>query len=108
MARFEAVTSVGDGQAAVTLSGECDLSAREEFMAVLMGAVDAAPLVLVDLGAVTFLDSSGVHALVTAYRAALDRGRRLNIVNASGMVAHVLAITGVGGLLSPQDGARDG
>lgn len=108
MARFEAVTSVDGRRAAVVLSGECDLSAREECMAVLMTAVDTAPLVVVDLGEVTFLDSSGVHALVTAYRAAQDRGGRLSIVGANGMVAHVLDITGVGGLLSPQDGGRDG
>ncbi|WP_433044796.1 STAS domain-containing protein [Dactylosporangium sp. CS-033363] len=108
MARFEAVTAVDGRRAAVTLSGECDLAAREECMAVLMGAVDTAPVVVVDLGGVTFLDSSGVHALVTAYRAAQDRGGRLSVVGAAGMVAHVLDITGVGGLLSPQDGVRDG
>lgn len=108
MARFEAVTSVEGRKAAVALSGECDLSAREECTTALMTAVDAAPTVVVDLGGVTFLDSSGVHALVTAYRAAQDRGGRLSVVGAGGMVAHVLEITGVGGLLSPQDGGRDG
>src|SRR4051812_537269 len=108
MTRFEAGTTGGDHEGGVALSGEGDLAAREECMAALMAAVSAAPLVVVDLSGVTFLDSSGVHALVTAYRAALDRGGRLTIVNASGMVEHVLDITGVGGLLSPQDGARDG
>ncbi|MFB9410200.1 MULTISPECIES: STAS domain-containing protein [Dactylosporangium] len=102
------MTSVDGKQAAVSLSGECDLAAREECTAVLMAAVDAAPQVVVDLGGLTFLDSSGVHALVTAYRAAIERGGQLSVVNAGGMVAHVLDITGVGGLLQPQDGAGDG
>ncbi|WP_433617461.1 STAS domain-containing protein [Dactylosporangium sp. CA-139114] len=113
MARFEAVTSVEGHRAAVALSGECDLSAREECTAALLAAVETSPQVVVDLGGLTFLDSSGVHALVTAFRAAQDRGRRLSVVGAAGMVAHVLEITGVGGLLSPRgdadaDGARNG
>ena len=108
MTRFEAVTSVEGSRAAVKLSGECDLAAREECTAVLLAAVGAAQLVTVDLSGVTFLDSSGVHALVTAYRAAQERGGRLGVAGADGMVAHVLEITGVGGLLSPQDGANDG
>ena len=108
MARFEAATSVDGQRADVALSGECDLAAREDCMEALMSAVGAAPAVLVDLAGLTFLDSSGVHALVTAHRAAVERGGWLGVVNAGGMVAHVLEITGVGGLLRPQDGARDG
>jgi anti-sigma B factor antagonist len=108
MARFEAATSVDGQRADVVLSGECDLAAREDCITVLMGAVGAAPSVVVDLGRLTFLDSSGVHALVTAHRAAVERGGWLSVANAGGMVAHVLEITGVGGLLHPQDGARDG
>jgi anti-anti-sigma factor len=108
MARFEAATSIDGQRADVVLSGECDLAARDDFMETLMSAVGAAPAVVVDLGGLTFLDSSGVHALVTAHRSAVERGGRLAVVNAAGMVAHVLDITGVGGLLRSQDGARDG
>ncbi|MGI5242696.1 STAS domain-containing protein [Dactylosporangium sp. CA-139066] len=108
MARFEATTSVDGRRADVVLSGECDLSAREDCMEALMSAVRAAPAVVVDLAGLTFLDSSGVHALVTAHRAAVEGGGWLSVVNAGGMVAHVLDITGVGGLLRAQDGARDG
>ncbi|HTJ36201.1 MAG TPA: STAS domain-containing protein [Dactylosporangium sp.] len=108
MARFDAATSVEGQRADVALSGECDLAAREHCMEALMTAVGSARTVVVDLAELRFIDSSGVHALVTAHRAAVERGGRLNVVNAGGMVAHVLDITGVGGLLSPRDGARDG
>ncbi|GAA2343106.1 STAS domain-containing protein [Dactylosporangium salmoneum] len=101
MARFEAATSIDGQRARVAMSGECDLSSREECTATLMAAVGAAPAVVVDLSALTFLDSSGVHALVTAHRAALAKGGRLSVVNPSGMVAHVLDLTGVGELLQP-------
>jgi anti-anti-sigma factor len=108
MARFEAATAVDGRQARVALSGECDLAARDQCVAALTGAVEAAPSVVVDLGALTFLDSSGVHALVTAHRAAVGRGGRLSVVNAAGMVAHVLEVTGVSTLLHGGNGAGDG
>jgi anti-sigma B factor antagonist len=106
MARFGAATSVVGQCAAVALSGECDLAARDECTATLMTAVQTAPTVVVDLAALTFLDSTGVHALVTAHRAAVERGGRLSVVNAAGPVAHVLHITGVAGLLHPDGAAR--
>ncbi|WP_432825187.1 STAS domain-containing protein [Dactylosporangium sp. CA-092794] len=104
MARFEAVTSLDGDRADVVLSGECDLAARDDCTAALLGAVRSAPAVVVDLGAVTFLDSTGVHALVTAHQAALARGGWISVVNAAGMVAHVLEITGVAGLLRERGG----
>lgn len=107
MARFEATTSLDGQRGAVALSGECDLATRDECMAALMSAVHAVPDVVVDLGGLTFMDSSGVHALVTAHRAAVERGGRLSVVNAAGMVAHVLEITGVGALLDPRNGSGD-
>ena len=106
MTRFEARTSAGPGRIVVALSGECDLAAREELTSTLLNAVADSPEVVVDVGAVTFLDSSGVHGLVTAHRAARLDGRRLYLVNAGGMVADVLDITGVADLLRPPAGGQ--
>ncbi|GAA2623260.1 hypothetical protein GCM10010399_63140 [Dactylosporangium fulvum] len=93
--------SVEPGRVVVTLAGECDLASREQLTAVLMSAVHTAPVVVVDADELEFLDSSGVHGLVTAHRAAQEEGRRLYLVNAGGVVAHVLQVTGVADLLSP-------
>ncbi|MGN9806382.1 STAS domain-containing protein [Micromonospora sp. L32] len=101
MAHFEARTSTEPGRAVVRLAGECDLAAREELTAVLLAAVAGAPVVLVDAGALDFLDSTGIHGLVTAHHAARAAGGRLYVVNARGPVANVLAITGVADLLRP-------
>jgi anti-anti-sigma factor len=101
MSGFEVTTSGGADRAVVALAGECDLTVRDELTSVLLAAVDKAPVVMVDLAALSFLDSSGIHALVTAYHAARDGGRALYAVNATGVVAHVLELTGVGELLSP-------
>ncbi|MET7403767.1 STAS domain-containing protein [Dactylosporangium sp. NPDC005572] len=101
MTQFEARTAAGTGRAVVSLAGECDLAVRDQFEAALTAAVEAAPVVLVDATELRFLDSSGVHTLVMAHRAAQARGRRLHLVNATGVVAHVLAVTGVADLLRP-------
>ena len=100
MALFEATTSAVDGQAVVSLAGECDLTAREELTTVLLAAVNSAPVIVVDLARLRFIDSSGVHGLITGHHAAQRQGRRLHVVNAGGPVADVLEMTGVGELLA--------
>lgn len=104
MTRFEATTSDETDHVRVALAGECDLAVREELTVALLAAVRRAPVVVVDVGGLDFLDSSGVHGLITAYHAARDAGRKLFVVNPRGSVATVLEITGVTGLLGPTAG----
>jgi anti-sigma B factor antagonist len=101
MAHFEARTSAEPGGVVVALTGECDLSGRDELTSVLLAAVSADRVVFVDMAGLTFIDSSGVHGLVTAHHAARQAGGRLYVVNAGGTVAAVLDVTGIGALLSP-------
>ncbi|MEV4639564.1 STAS domain-containing protein [Actinoplanes sp. NPDC049548] len=109
MAHFEAATSTGPGRVVVALTGECDLEGRDRLAAVLLSAVDTAALVVVDLGGLTFIDSSGIHGLVTAHHAAQRSGGRVQLVNASGAVATVLELTGVDRLLGArtEDAGRE-
>jgi anti-anti-sigma factor len=108
MGTFEAKTAAESGRIVVSLLGECDLTTRDELTSVLLAAVDRADLVVVDVVGLDFLDSSGIHCLVTAYQAAQRAGRRLYLTNARGIVADVLAITGVGDLLSPNGDGTGG
>ena len=107
MGQFEATTVDKADRLVVTLAGECDLSVRDELTSVLLDAVGRSPVVEVDLGGVSFLDSSGVHGLVTAYHASRDADGRIYVINAVGTVADVLDLTGVGELLSPPVGGND-
>ncbi|MBL7258305.1 STAS domain-containing protein [Paractinoplanes lichenicola] len=104
---FEARTDTHAGHVRVTLAGECDLAVREQLHTILEDAVRSAPLVVVDLAAVDFLDSSGVHGLIVAHHAASARGGRVTVVNPTGAVAAVLDITGVGELLGPAAAPAD-
>lgn len=97
-------TALEQDRTVVALSGECDLHVRDRLSAILLAAVEGSALVVVDLAGVRFLDSSGLHALVTAHQSAVGRAGRLCVVNASGTVASVLDITGVVELLRPPPG----
>lgn len=95
------VTRAGD-ICTVTLSGELDLLARDALGDVLLSEVDRPGTVAVhiDLGAVDFLDSSGMSAIAGAYSAAQAAGRRLVLVRTSRRARKVLEITGLLPLLS--------
>jgi anti-sigma B factor antagonist len=106
MASFEARTSAHPDRSVVALAGECDLAVRDELTSALMQAIESAPVVELDLDDLEFIDSTGVHVLVTAYHAAQREGTSFYVVNAHGPVEHVLDITGVGDLLrAPIHGA---
>lgn len=107
MANFEARTSATSGRITVALAGECDLAAREHLTAVLLDAVHRSRAVFVDLARLTFIDSSGVHSLVTAHHAAVHAGGHVYVLNATGPVAGVLEMTGLDTLLrAPADERR--
>jgi anti-sigma B factor antagonist len=59
--------------AVVTLHGEHDVSTVDEVRARVIAAIAAAPAVVVDLRAATFVDSSVLGALVVAHRSATER-----------------------------------
>jgi len=83
----------------LTPVGELDIATAGElrgaFEAVLGDADAEAEVIVVDLGELTFMDSTGLHALL-AMSAACEHGDRLRVVNASGSVARLFDIAGVG------------
>ena len=84
----------------VVLSGEIDLSAhdvlRDTFSQELAGSAEA---VIVDLSAVTFLDSTGINALLTGHKEAEAAGKKFIIVPGPKQVMHTLEVTGVDAVL---------
>ncbi|GAA5194636.1 hypothetical protein GCM10023322_59460 [Rugosimonospora acidiphila] len=81
----------------LSLTGEVDLStvdALQEEIAASVEAEDVASLII-DLSGVTFLDSSGISALLKGRRLADDRQKTFRVEAARDMVREVLNITGV-------------
>jgi anti-anti-sigma factor len=84
--------------AIVTVRGEIDLESSSELTAALAG-LEAPGDVDVDLADVTYIDSSGLRALLTARDAASAAGGRLRVSATSSIVARLIEITGTDELL---------
>ena len=80
----------------LALEGELDLTGVAAFEAAIEAAscADAAELIL-DFGGLTFVDSTGVTAIVAAMTRAQQTGRPLYGSGVSGQVKRVLELTGV-------------
>jgi anti-anti-sigma factor len=88
------VTHVGAAEV-WAVEGEIDIATKSRLQAVLDAVpLSDAPLVL-DLAGVTFMDSTGISAVLAIDRAARESGRRLAIVCPEGPVRLILAVTGV-------------
>jgi anti-sigma B factor antagonist len=85
-------SETGEGYVLVRLSGEVDLSWSQSVRRAVLDALDAAPVVGVDLSAVSYIDSSGIAALVEGFQNARTRGRRFALVAVSDAVRAVLEL----------------
>jgi anti-sigma B factor antagonist len=86
----------------VILEGEIDLSVRPEVDKALAQAMACEKTaIVIDLTAVSFLDSTAIGALVRAYDNAFAVGKGLRVTGASGMVLRVLRLANVYELLDP-------
>jgi anti-anti-sigma factor len=84
-------------QILVAVRGEIDLSVHDDLTTALAGAVSRAHgrQVVVDLSHTSFMDATGVHALLGGMRAAKEAGTGFRVVGVSGSVALVLKATRV-------------
>jgi anti-anti-sigma factor len=72
-------TTQGEGAVVITVTGEIDLTSADA----LQRAVEetTSPTVALDLGGVSFLDSSGIRAIDRSLRRLVSEGRSLLIVS---------------------------
>lgn len=85
-----------DGQSTLVVYGELDIMSSPKLHEALSSIIGEGPrTVLVDLANVTFIDSSGLGALVAAERRLRASGERLRVVAASTQTAKVIGMTGL-------------
>ncbi len=80
--------------AEITATGEVDLHSAEELGQSALGCLDDPHItaLVIDLSAVTFLDSAGLSVLVRTRNRALELGKQLTLREPSERVASVLKI----------------
>ena len=84
------------GRASVVVRGEIDVLYVDSLASELAAAADSdAPQVEVDLSGVTFIDSTGINALVKGRRLATASGKQYRVVGSDGFVRDVLKLSGV-------------
>jgi anti-sigma B factor antagonist len=103
LAQFSAYLVDGpDGARCVKLAGEFDISGRELADEVLASAAEA-PKVVLDLSELEFIDSMGIHFVVTAHQTAEADGRELTIVRGGPAVDRIFRLVGLGDVLPFED-----
>jgi anti-sigma B factor antagonist len=87
--------SLGPDGVCVAVAGEVDVDTAPRMRQALAAALQEASQVVVDLGAVTFLDSSGLSALIAAQQGADAAGVTLRLRHPAPVVRRLLALTGM-------------
>ncbi len=80
-----------DDAAIIALDGELDLASAPQLVDAVNGVATAGPgPVILDLGSVSFVDSSGVRAILESERLATDQGRPFAIYRPGDAVTRLL------------------
>jgi anti-sigma B factor antagonist len=89
----------------LTVSGDVDIDASTGLREALEAAVAESGSVVVDLGRVTFIDSTGLGALVAGNNAAVARSTSLRLRAVPPGIARLFEITGLDSVLTVEPAA---
>jgi anti-sigma B factor antagonist len=101
------IRNEGDA-AVVVLSGDVDLESSPQVRAALLECVSARRTVVVDMMAVTYIDSSGVASLVEAFQSARKSSTRFVLARVSGAAMRVLELARLDKVFKIVDEVADG
>ncbi len=91
---LEIATAQGPDAYVIRLDGELDLAGCPDLELALDDAeASQAGRIILDLERVTFIDSTGLRALLSAGRSSATNGNRLEITRGGGQVADMLRLT---------------
>jgi anti-anti-sigma factor len=98
---FEGFIAHQDGCVVVVVRGEIDLACSPALQAVIDEALAASPHVVFDMADVTFLDSTGLRAMVLAAKQ-VDGTGSITIRNPPRIVSRVLRLSGLTEILATE------
>jgi anti-anti-sigma factor len=93
---FSAIVAQRNGETVVVLSGELDMATAPDLATVLDSVREDGPeQVVLDLSALSFIDSSGIAVLVTSQHQMIERTRHLALRGARPHAMKVFEIAGL-------------
>ncbi len=95
MTDFSHTVSHGPERVVVAVGGELDTYTAVEFRRALLEVIETAPEVVVNLGGLTFTDSSGLSVFIAAHKRATALDTRLLFARVPAFLARILDITGL-------------
>ncbi len=96
---FGVTSDSSPGVVTVVVTGEVDLDTAPTVRDEVLRHLREGATVHLDLGDVTFMDSSGLHVLLATTRRAALVGAELRLVRVSPRVQRLLVLTGTDGVL---------
>ena len=96
---FKVMIVGADGEAVVYLVGELDLAVRDLLVDALTQASDMRQRLVIDLSRTTFIDSTGLKALVDLWRRRRSAGLELVLREPSPVVMRTLQLAGLADVL---------
>lgn len=96
----EFVTSGGEGtRRTLAISGDVDIATVDQFLTAARACLDdTTETCEIDLAEVTFMDSSGLGALVRIRNLAHDRGKQVLLTKVPANVSRLFEVTGLDSL----------
>jgi anti-sigma B factor antagonist len=95
MTEFVTSTASG-GRGTLTVSGDVDIATVEELLAEARACLEATAQVCeIDLASVTFMDSSGLGALVRIRNLAREQGKQVVLTNVPERLVRLFEVTGL-------------
>ncbi|GIX35123.1 MAG: anti-sigma factor antagonist [Lysobacteraceae bacterium] len=91
----------------IRLGGEVDLSWSQDVREAVLDALDRSPRVAVHLAGVTYIDSSGIAALVEGFQRARGKGQSFVLVECSEAVLAVLRLARLDKVFSLRERLED-
>ena len=84
-----------EGRTVATASGEIDAASADTFERGVRPAIAESADLLLDLSEVSFMDSSGLRALMGLHAEVTQRGGHIELVGTSSVVDRLLSVTGL-------------
>lgn len=100
-------TYIEDDTATVVLGGEVDLSWSSQVRREVLAALTRAPKVAINLAQVSYIDSSGIAALVEGFQNARGKGQPFELVAVSPAVLAVLKLARLDRVFTIREGDED-